>query len=57
MQHGITEGGGLTAALQRLGIQDAPSNWSGAWDAMRTQSANALTVIRAELRTWIDANP
>jgi hypothetical protein len=57
IQHGITEGGGLTARLRTLGIHDAPPNWAGAWDSIRLQTANALTIIRNELRQWVDSMP
>src|SRR6266540_1654157 len=52
IQHGISQGGGLTAKLRELGIHDAPPNWAGAWDSVRVQTINALTVIRDELRRW-----
>jgi hypothetical protein len=55
MQHGIGRGGGLTAALRELGIHDAPPNWGGAWDTIRVQAANALTILRNELRRWVDS--
>ncbi|REH25975.1 hypothetical protein BCF44_13514 [Kutzneria buriramensis] len=55
IQHGITEGGGLTAKLRELGIDDAPPRWSEAWDSIRVQMANALTTIRVELRQWVDS--
>jgi hypothetical protein len=31
IQHGRTEGGGLTATLRELGIHDTPPNWAAAW--------------------------
>jgi hypothetical protein len=47
----------VMATLRDLGIYDAPPNWAGAWDSIRirTQTANALTIIRKELRRWVDA--
>ncbi|MEU8324096.1 hypothetical protein AB0C33_37540 [Nonomuraea sp. NPDC048881] len=53
-QHGITEGGGLTAKLRDLGIHDAPPNWSGAWAAVRSRAVGALTGLRHELMTWVN---
>ncbi|HXZ66576.1 MAG TPA: hypothetical protein VEH05_17695 [Streptosporangiaceae bacterium] len=53
-QHGLAKGG-LTEALARLGITDAPPNWKGAWDTIRARTTDALTAIRQELRQWIDA--
>ncbi|WP_433417724.1 hypothetical protein ACQP1V_00755 [Microtetraspora malaysiensis] len=54
-QHGITEGGGLTAKLRDLGIYDAPPNWGGAWDAVRARAVEALTTLRHELMTYVNA--
>ncbi|MEU4835990.1 hypothetical protein [Streptosporangium sp. NPDC023615] len=56
-QHGITEGGGLTAKLRALGIHDAPPNWGGAWDVVRARAVEALTSLRHELMKWVDSNP
>ncbi|MFF4411942.1 hypothetical protein ACFYY8_05380 [Streptosporangium sp. NPDC001559] len=53
-QHGITEGGGLTAKLRDLGIYDAPPNWSGAWDVVRARTAEALTTLRHELMAYVN---
>ncbi len=53
-QHGITEGGGLTAKLRDLGIYDAPPNWSGAWDVVRGRAVEALTNLRHELMAWVN---
>jgi hypothetical protein len=53
--HGITEGGGLVSRLRELGIYDAPPNWAEAWDNIRVQTADALTVLRNELRQWVDS--
>lgn len=52
-QHGMAEGS-LTERLATLGIIDAPPNWAGAWDAIRSATVDAVTVIRQELRRWID---
>lgn len=52
-QHGMAEGG-LTERLAVLGITNAPPDWAGAWDAIRSVTVDALTVIRQELRRWID---
>jgi hypothetical protein len=46
-----------TAKLRDLGIHDAPPNWTGAWDTVRVQTANALTALRQVLREWIDSTP
>ncbi|MEV4455781.1 hypothetical protein [Microbispora sp. NPDC049633] len=54
-QHGITEGGGLTAKLRDLGIYDAPPNWGGAWDAVRARAVEALTTLRHELMAYVNA--
>lgn len=56
LQHGRTEGGGFTASLRSLGIHDAPPNWAGAWDTIRVRTADALTILRGELRAWVDAS-
>jgi len=53
-QHGTAEGG-LTERLTVLGITNAPPDWAGAWDAIRSATVDALTEIRQELRRWIDA--
>jgi hypothetical protein len=52
-QHGMAEGG-LTERLATLAIIDAPPNWAGAWDAIRSATVDAVTVIWQELRRWID---
>ena len=57
VQHSITDGGGLTARLQQLAIHDAPPNWGGAWDPIRVQTASTLTMLRNELRSWVDPQP
>jgi hypothetical protein len=57
IQHSSTRDGGLSGKLYELGIHDAPPNWAGAWDSIRIQTANALTIIRDELRLWVDAQP
>lgn len=54
VQHGIAADGGLTAKLRQIGIHDAPPNWEGAWNAVRAQTADALSVIRNELRSALD---
>jgi hypothetical protein len=54
VQHGMAEGG-LTERLAALGITDAPPNWAGAWDAIRSATVDALTTVRQELRWWIDS--
>lgn len=54
MQHGVTRNGGLTSKLREIGIHDAPPNWEGAWTAIRAQTADALSVIRNELRDALD---
>jgi hypothetical protein len=54
MQHGVTRDGGLTAKLRQIGIHDAPPNWEGAWNAIRAQTADALSAIRNELRSALD---
>jgi hypothetical protein len=54
MQHGVTTDGGLTAKLRQIGIHDAPPNWENAWDTIRTQTADALSTIRNELRSALD---
>ncbi len=53
-QQGVAEGG-LTERLAALGITDAPPNWAAAWDIIRAATVDALTVIRHELRRWIDS--
>ncbi|MEU7916440.1 hypothetical protein [Microbispora bryophytorum] len=53
-QHGITEGGGLTAKLRELGIHDAPPNWAGAWDVVRARTVEALTALRHELMAYVN---
>ncbi|WP_405144730.1 hypothetical protein OG589_43010 [Sphaerisporangium sp. NBC_01403] len=53
-QHGITEGGGLTAKLRELGIHDAPPNWTGAWDVVRARAVGALTSLRHELMAYVN---
>jgi hypothetical protein len=53
-QHGLTEGGGLTAKLRDLGIQDAPPNWAGAWDVVRARTVEALTALRHELMEYVN---
>jgi hypothetical protein len=57
IQHGTARDGGLTARLRELGIHDAPPNWEGAWDAIRVQVSDALSALRNELRSAVDANP
>lgn len=54
LQHGITRDGGLTAKLREIGIHDAPPNWSGAWNTIRIWTADALTLLRNELRRALD---
>lgn len=54
-QHGMAEGG-LTESLVVLGITTAPPDWATAWDAIRSLTVDALTVIWQELRRWIDAD-
>jgi len=54
MQHSKMEGG-LTPKLRALGIHDAPPNWRAAWDTLRAHTSDALTIIRGELRRWVDA--
>jgi hypothetical protein len=54
IQHGIATDGGLTAKLRQIGIHDAPPNWEGAWNAIRAQTADAMTAIRNELRSALD---
>ncbi|WP_182878251.1 hypothetical protein [Microbispora sp. H10670] len=53
-QHGLTEGGGLTAKLRDLGVHDAPPNWGAAWDVVRARVVEALTDLRHELMTWVN---
>jgi len=48
--------GGLTESLVVLGITTAPPDWATAWDAIRSLTVDALTVIWQELRRWIDAD-
>jgi hypothetical protein len=55
IQHGVARDGGLTAKLRELGIHDAPPNWEGAWDTIRVQVSDALSAMRNELRSAIDA--
>lgn len=57
IQHGTARDGGLTARLRELGIHDAPPNWEGAWDTIRVQVSDALSALRNELRSAIDAAP
>ena len=57
IQHGTARDGGLTAKLREFGIHDAPPNWAGAWDTVRIQISNALSGLRNELRSAIDAAP
>ena len=54
IQHGIATDGGLSAKLRQIGIHDAPPNWEGAWNAIRAQTADALSAIRNELRSALD---
>jgi hypothetical protein len=54
IQHGVATDGGLTAKLRQIGIHDAPPNWDGAWNSIRAQTADALSVIRNELRSALD---
>lgn len=54
LQHGITKDGGLTAKLREIGIHDAPPNWEGAWNTIRTKTADALNLLRNELRSALD---
>jgi hypothetical protein len=54
IQHGIATDGGLTAKLRQIGTHDAPPNWEGAWNTVRTQTADALSAIRNELRSALD---
>lgn len=54
IQHGVTSEGGFTAKMRTIGIHDAPPNWSAAWDSVRIKAANALNVLRDELRKAID---
>lgn len=54
VQHGIVTDGGLTAKLRQIGVHDAPPDWEGAWNAVRAQTADALSVIRNELRSALD---
>jgi len=54
IQHGIATNGGLTAKLRQIGIHDAPPNWEGAWNAIRAQTADAMSAIRNELRSALD---
>lgn len=54
LQHGIARDGGLTSKLREIGIHDAPPNWEGAWNAIRAQTADALSAIRNELRSALD---
>ena len=56
MQHSKVDGG-LTPKLRALGIHDAPPNWHDAWDTIRAHMAEALGVIRHELRRWVDVQP
>ncbi|GAA1025724.1 hypothetical protein GCM10009557_00770 [Virgisporangium ochraceum] len=53
MQHSKVDGG-LTPKLRALGIHDAPPNWHDAWDTIRAHTADALGIIRHELRRWVD---
>jgi hypothetical protein len=57
IQHGTARDGGLTARLREAGIHDAPPNWAGAWDILRVQVSNAVSGLRNELRSAIDAAP
>jgi hypothetical protein len=54
VQHGIATGGGLTAKLRQIGVHDAPPEWEGAWNTIRAQTADALSIIRNELRSALD---
>jgi hypothetical protein len=54
LQHGVTRDGGLIAKLRELGVHDAPPNWEGAWNAIRAQTADALNLLRNELRGALD---
>ena len=54
IQHGVATDGGLTAKLRQIGIHDAPPNWEGAWNAIRAQTADAMSAIRNELRSALD---
>lgn len=57
IQHGTARDGGLTARLRELGIHDAPPNWEGAWDTIRVQVSDAVSALRNELRSAVDAKP
>jgi hypothetical protein len=52
--HCIVQGGGLVSRLRELVIYDVPPNWAEAWDNIRVQTTDALTVLRNELRQWVD---
>lgn len=56
MQHSAADRG-FTQRLRELGIHDAPPNWEGAWATTRQRAVEALTIIRTELRRWLDSQP
>ena len=47
--------GGLPQALARVGIYDAPPNWSGAWDRLRAEAIAGLRGLAAEFRRRADS--
>lgn len=47
--------GGLPQALARVGIHDAPPNWSRAWDRLRAEAIAGLRGLAAEFRRHADA--
>lgn len=53
MQHSGTIGG-LPASLAKLGIDDAPPNWAGAWARVRSATADALISLRSTLSKYTE---
>jgi len=48
LQHSGAEGG-LAKSLSKLQVKDAPPDWAGAWDKIRTLAADALVELRTVL--------
>jgi hypothetical protein len=53
LQHSGTVGG-LPASLAKLGIDDAPPNWAGAWARVRSATADALISLRSTLSKFTE---
>jgi hypothetical protein len=53
LQHSGTVGG-LPASLAKLGIDDAPPNWAGAWARVRSVTADAVISLRSTLSKYTE---